>query len=256
MVIRRLELVLALQFVLGVASAQDYLQGDAMREAYQLDGLGVVGREIAGEISCGRDTSDDLRIPLLESPDGPVVAQVEQRRSQHGSCELFLLQDNDVERLWRGWDFPEISYESTALAYFEERGGFAQVLKHTVARGLWVRVADVPGERLRPWPELFVERERRYLGYEGHRLRSEPSESAEAIVSLRDRQVHETAVHQLIPTGQLSGDWGEFEVVEFTGDFYGLAQTREATPTGNRWTGWLRLVNGEGLPEFWFFTRD
>jgi hypothetical protein len=22
------------------------------------------------------------------------------------------------------------------------------------------------------------------------------------------------------------------------------------------WTGWLRLVNSAGSPEFWFFTRD
>jgi len=48
----------------------------------------------------------------------------------------------------------------------------------------------------------------------------------------------------------------EFEVIEFTGEFYTLAQTREAFPTGNRWKGWLRLVTGDGLPEFWFFTRD
>jgi hypothetical protein len=256
MVIRHLNLILSLQFALSVAPAQNYLQGDTMRETYQLDGRGVIGREIAGEISCARDGSDNLRIPLMESPAGPVVAQLEQRRGQYGSCQVFLLQDNDGERLWRGRDFPEISYESSALAYFEERGDFAQVLKHMVPPGFWVRVADVPGKRLRRWPELIVEHERLYLGYDGHQLRYEPSQSAAVIISLRDRQVHETVVHQLLPTGQLSGGWGEFEVIEFTGDFYGLTQTREAFPTGNRWTGWLRLVNGEGLPEFWFFTRD
>lgn len=253
---RHFKLFLALQLALGSASAQNYLQGDVVRETYQLDGLGVIGQEIAGEISCARDSADNLRIPLFESPGGPSVAELEQRRGQYGSCQVFLLQGNETDRLWRGWDFPEISYESSALAYFEERGDFAQVLKHTVPPGLWVHIADVPGERLRPWPELFVERQYLYLGYDGHQLRYEPSESSAVMVSLRDRQVHETTVHQLIPTGQLSGDWGEFEVIEFTGEFYVLAQTREAFPTGNRWTGWLRLVNGDGLPEFWFFTRD
>ena len=255
-VIRPLSVILALQLMLGSVSAQNYLQGDALRETYELDGLGVIGQVIAGEIPCAPNGSDNLRIPLLESPGGPAVAELELRRSQFGSCQVFLLQGNESERLWRGWDFPEISYESSALAYFEERDGFARVLKHTVPPGLWVRVVDVPGERLRRWPELFVERERLYLGYDGHQLRYEPSESSAAMVSLRDRQIHEMAVHQLIPTGQLSGDWGEFEVIEFTGEFYVLAQAREAFPTGNQWKGWLRLVNGDGLPEFWFFTRD
>jgi hypothetical protein len=254
--IRPLKPILALQFVLGSASAQNYLQGDALRETYQLDGLGVIGQEIAGEISCAQDSSEYLRIPLLESPSGPVVAELEQRRDQYGTCQAFLLQDNESVRLWRGWDFPEISYESSALAYFEARDGFAKVLQHTMPPGLWVRMADMPGERLRPWTELFVERERLYLAYDGHQLRSEPSESSEVLVSLRDRQVHEADVHRLIPTGQLSGDWGEFDVVEFTSDFYVLAQTREAFETGNRWRGWLRLINGDGLPAFWFFTRD
>ena len=242
--------------ILSPAFAQNYLQGDAIRETYQLDGLGVIGQEIAGEVTCAQDGSDNLRTPLLASPDGPIVAELEQRRDQFGSCQIFLLQGSNSNRLWRGWDLPEISYESSALAYFEERDGFAQVLKHTVPPGLWVRVVDVPGGRLRPWPELFVERERLYLGYDGHQLRYEPSESSEVLASLRDRQVHEVSVHQLVPTGQLSGDWGEFEVIEFTGDFYVSTQTHEASPTGNRWSGWLRLVNGDGLPEFWFFTRD
>ena len=255
-VIRRRKMFMVLQMTLGCAYAQCYLQGDAMREANQLDGLGVVGRELSGEISCARDSSEYLRIPLRESPGGPIAGELEQRRGQYGSCEIYLLRDNESSRLWRGWDFPEISYESAALAYFEEEDGFAQVLKHTVPPGLWVRVADVPGQRLRPWPELFVERERLYLGYDGNQLRYEPSESSAVIISLRDRQLRETEVHQLVPTGQLSGVWGEFEVIEYTGEFYALAQTREAFATGNRGNGWLRLVNGDGLPEFWSFTRD
>jgi hypothetical protein len=253
---RCLKLVLIQATISSWAFAQDYSQGSAIRETYRLAGLGIVGREIAGETSCGGGGSGNLRISLLASLDGSTVAELEQRRDQYGSCQVFLLEGTERERLWRGWDLPEISYESVGLVYFEERDGFARVLEHTVPPGLWVRVADVPDGRLHPWPELLVERQRLYVGYDGHELRYEPSEFSAVIVSLRDRQAHETEVHQLTPTGSLSEDWGEFEVIEFDGDFYALTQMRAVYPTGNRWKGWLRLVNSKGLPEFWFFTRD
>lgn len=227
-----------------------------MREVYKLDGLGVVGRVIAGEVSCIDGEAGPVRIPLLESPDGLVVGALERRRGEYGSCEAILIQGDHSEKLWRGWDLPEISYESLGLVYFEERDGFARVLKDTVPPGVWVRVSDMPGGRLRPWPELLVESPRRYLGYDGYALRFEPSEFSGVIVELRDSRAHETQVHQLIPTGEVVGDWAEFEVVEYDGEFYALAQTREAYPTGSRWKGWLRIVDGDGLPRLWFATRD
>ena len=44
-----------------------------------------------------------------------------------------------------------------------------------------------------------------------------------------------------------------YGVVEFDGD---LPELGPASPTGNQWKGWLRVVNAEGAPAFWFFTRD
>ena len=87
-------------------------------------------------------------------------------------------------------------------------------------------------------------------------MRTSPAEKSEALVTLRERIVHDSRVHQLRHTGELSGRWGRFEVIEFNSDFDESASESDTTPKGNRWQGWLRLVNEQGLPEFWFFTGD
>lgn len=236
------------------AYAQDSVQGDALRALYTLGGLGVVGREIAGETDCRPNASGDRQISLFNSVNGRAAAKLEWRIVGY-SCAAFLVRDDKSKKLYRGWDHPEIAYESMGLVFYEHRNGFARVFERTLPPGLWVRVADMPGGRLRPWSQLLVESPRLYRGYDGRTLHQEPSEISPGVVTLRERVVHESRVHQLIPTGELSGEWGKFEVIEFNTDFY-LARNPETSPTGNKWNGWLRLVNSAGSPEFWFFTRD
>jgi hypothetical protein len=119
-----------------------------------------------------------------------------------------------------------------------------------------VRVGDLPGQSLRAWSEILTEKPRHYRGYDGLALHQQPEEESSVLVTLRARQVNDSGVHQLTPTGEVSGEWGQFEVVEFDSDFYPLSATRQASPTGRQWKGWLRVVNAEGAPAFWFFTRD
>lgn len=85
---------------------------------------------------------------------------------------------------------------------------------------------------------------------------AQPSESSRILVTLRERHAHDTRVHELIPTGEVSGNWGRFAVTEFSSDFYLLARRPDTAPTGNAWQGWLRLTDEAGAPLFWFYTRD
>jgi len=227
-----------------------------MRETYQLGGLGVVGHEILGETNCGPNATGLKEVDLMGSIGGQVVARLEVRGGRNEGCQSFLVQDGESERLSRGWDAPEIEYEALALVYYEARNEFARVFEHTIPPGVWLRISDMPEGRLRPWAEVMIGSRRTYVSYDGHALHLEPSEDSIVLATLRDRQVHETQVHQLIPTGESSGDWGEFEVIEFDGEWLALARTREPSRTGFEWKGWLRLVNSAGAPEFWYFTRD
>ena len=237
------------------AFTQTSLKGETVREFAQLAGLGIVGREIAGETDCAPNASANRQIPLFDAVGGQTVARLEWRIERY-SCRAFLVRNNKSEQLCRGWDLPEISYESSGLAYYEHRNGFARIFARAVPPGLWVRIADMPGRRLRPWSQLLVESPRTYYGYDGHALHERPSDHSPVVVTLRDRKVHDSRVHQLIPTGKLSAEWGEFDVIEFNIDFYVMTRTPDTAPTGNRWKGWLRLVNSAGSPELWFFTRD
>ena len=236
-------------------SAQDSVQGEALRALYTLGGLGVVGREIAGETECGPNAAGDRQVTLFNSVNGGGAATLEWRIHNY-SCAAFLVQHGKSVRLHRGWDLPETDYESVSLVYYEHRSGFARVLKRTVPPGLWIRIADLPDGRLRSWASLLVESPRTYRGYDGRTLHQEPSQDSSVVVTLRERVVQDSRVHQLIPTGEVSGGWGKFAVIEFNKDFYIGARDPEASPTGNKWTGWLRLVSSAGSPELWFFTRD
>ena len=245
-------------FALSISSGvfAQALRGDALRDSAYLSGLGIVGREIAGEIGCEPNPSGVREVDLFESIDGSVAAALEWRVGDDRSCAAFLVQNGKSARLYRGWDLVEISYESAALTYYAQRDGFARVFERTAPPGYWIRISDVPGDRVLPWSELMVAIPRTYLGYEGHTLHRRPAEASEVIATLRERKIHDSRVHQLIPTGDLSGGWGKFDVIEFSSDFYVMSRAPDAVPTGNRWQGWLRLVNDEGVPEFWFFTRD
>jgi hypothetical protein len=236
------------------AFAQASLQGDALRDALQLTGLGIVGPAI-GETDCGPNASGSRAVPLFRSIGGPATARFEWRTGDHGSCFAFLVRDGTSERLYRAWDHPEIEYESLGLTYYEAHEGFARVFARTAPPGLWVRVGDLPGPTLRTWSEILTESPRNYRGYDGVVLHEQPREGSPALVALRAMR-NESLRHQLTPTGELSGTWGEFEVVELDGDLNPLTGVRDASPTGNRWKGWLRVVSPDGAPEFWFYTRD
>ncbi len=229
------------------ALAEEARKGDAVRDLYKLGGLGVVGREIAGELDC-----EPAEISLLNAVGGQEVAKLEQQMV--GGCEVYLVREGERKRLYRSWDHPEISYESMGLVYYEHRNGFARVFATEHAPGFWVRIADLPKGRLRPWSKILVESRQTYLGYDGQALHERPSEESPVLIALRGREDHPSNVHQLIPTGAVSGSWGKFEVVEFGSDF-SMVRSEDANPTGRRWVGWLRLVNAAGAPEFWFYTR-
>ena len=248
--------ILAVVAIAGPGSSAQSPAQQGFRDVFQLAGLGIVGAEIAGETSCQPNASGIREVTLLKSIDGPRAATLEWRRGIEGSCELFLIRDAERQRLYRGWDLPEVSYESAAVAYYEHIDGFVRVFERTVSSGLWMRISDMPGGRLRRWSELLVASPHTYLGYDGLRLHEQPSAGSRVLVALRERKVHDVRVHQLIPTGEVSGDWGKFDVIEFNSDFYLLARAPDAAPTGNAWQGWLRLVNDAGAPAFWFFTRD
>jgi hypothetical protein len=238
------------------AFAQNSLQGDTLREVAKLAGLGIVGREIAGETDCRPNASGDRGIPLFDSVNGQATARLEWRIDRH-SCGAFLVRNNKREKLYRGWDHPEISYESLGLAYYEHRNGFARFFERTVPPGLWVRVADMPGGRLRPWSQLLVEAPRTYLGYDGHALHEGSSEASPVLVTLREKegsQLPGTPAHSnpkvvctvgrirsdriqhgFLPDGPHSRDRTDRKHME-----------RLATPG----------EESAGTPEFWFFTRD
>jgi len=248
-------LVLAGLLICTGTHAQAVLQGGAMREAYKLSGLGVVGRTITGETRCYPNAAGTQAAALLDAIGGTAVATLEWR-PEWGSCRAHFVESGQAEPIYRDRDFAEIEYESAAIVYFEERDGFARVFEQRAPPGLWLRIADLPDGRLRPWAEVIVESARNYLGYEGLPLRAQPADNSPVLTVLREREAHDSQVHELIPTGEISGDWGKFDVIEWSSDFYLLSRTEEPTPTGNRWQGWLRLVTAEGEPELWFFTRD
>ena len=237
------------------AFAQASLQGEALRDALQLTGLGIVGPAI-GETDCLPNVSGSRAVPLFGAIDGPATARFEWRTGDHASCVAFLVRDGASERLYKGPDHPEIEYESLGLAYYDVREGFARVFARTAPPGLWVRVADLPGQSVRTWSEILTGAPRNYRGYDGLVLHEQPADDSPELVTLRAPRVSDSRVHQLTPTSKLSSAWGEFEVVEFDGDFNALTRTRDASPTGNRWKGWLRVTNEDGAPEFWFYTRD
>jgi hypothetical protein len=221
-------------------------------------GLGVVGSEIAGEVSCANGELGRMEIPLYDAPDGTLVSTLRLEGGEHGGCYPVLLSDDRVDPVGvgRDRDFREISYEATALVYFESRDGYARSFVHRLPPGVWVKITDVPGEKLQPWTDLLTRSPKRYYRHEGRILRAEPSDESPALVTIRYEAGSESSVHEVLPTGQVSGQWGEFEVVEYDGDFHGMTRAREPAKTGNEWKGWLRLVDDSGQPMFWFYTRD
>lgn len=232
------------------------VEPDVMLDPSRESGLGVVGREIAGEVGCDPNAKGQTEVELLDSPAGAAVAKLQWRVGAYGSCSAILSKEGKTRLLAQTLDLREISYESAALVYYESRDGFARILEQQASPGLWVRVADIPGGKLRPWVVVLTESPRNYQLYEGKTVRAEPTVDAPVLVTLRDRDAHKETVHEIIPTGSVSGEWGQFDVVEYDGDFSIMTREREPTLTGNKWTGWVHLIDKHDQPSIWYYTRD
>jgi hypothetical protein len=219
--------------------------------------LGVIGQPILGETGCPKAASAETGIPLYAEVGGTVAARLQWTQPPAQGCAVYLVRDGQPQRLYRPDDMPEIDYESAALAFFDVRGEFALVFAQAFPPGYWIRFRDVPDGRLHRWPELVMASDHfGYRDFNGLALHQAPSADSPVLVTLRERRVAANPVHQLLPIGELAGDWGRFDVIEFNGDFDPMAQDPDAKPTGRRWTGWLRLVDERGARRLWFYTRD
>jgi hypothetical protein len=242
----------ALILVLLLANSGGAMETATQRQA---TGLGTVGKQILGETDCSSYATADQGVPLFLSLTGQPAAAVAWKPGGMEGCVAVLVRGSTREPLNGSPDVEEISYESAALVYYEARDGYAKVFAKTAPPGYWVRIRDMPGGKLHPWAEFLVAGDHfGYRGYDGLDLHQRPDDTSPVAVKLREPQAHPAPVHQLIASGEISGEWGKFDVVEFNGDFSPMAEA-QATPTGRKWTGWLRLSGPQGR-SFWFYTRD
>lgn len=218
--------------------------------------LGVIGKAIVGEAGCPRVDAGQAGIPLFATPAGALIARLQLRAEPSEGCRAYLLRGSEGTPLLGTQGITEISYESGALAYYEVRGGFARVLAEAFAPGYWIRIKDLPDGKVHRWAELLVaDPHFGYTGHDGLTLHAAPSEESAAVVRLHEGLDAAGRSHQLVATGELSGNWGRFEVSEFDGDSSSMAE-EPGKPTGRRWTGWLRLVQANGARRIWMYTRD
>jgi hypothetical protein len=133
------------------------------------------------------------------------------------------------------------------VAYYARANGFVKLASHTVPYGVWVNEREFSQHA---FPRSFMDFVTSYAlwnvtGYDGRSLRSAPADDAASMIQLNER-FHKIRAF----TGARNGPWAEVVIAEVVGndvtiDCYTVDEL-ESVCTGNRWTGWIRVLNDDG----------
>lgn len=181
-------------------------------------------------------------IILFDEAGGMPIGKIMGETGLQLSCEQQSIQIQPS-------DLKEYGYEISGLLYWEEENGYIQIFRNSIPGGVWIRQVELAQHQwtAESWMEfitagkviLYPER----LGIKMN-LRETPKASGKLLVTMTDDHF------QITPTGRTQGLWAEVEVVKYTG-----AYCSGESGVSDSWTGWVKLLDDQGHPNLWTYTR-
>ncbi len=149
-------------------------------------------------------------------------------------------------------NFAEIGYEVWAITYFERKNGFVRIVDSNV--DFWLSEMEIEEKNFKVeyWKEFLISNTGNLLGYyandPGLNLRVLPSKNSDLILTLKGD------LFEITPTEQALGNWVKVNVTKYKEHPCSSDLSQEEL-IEYKLEGWLKLVDHNGLPNVWYYSR-
>lgn len=189
-------------------------------------------------------------IPLLDSPNGKKFGTLHIQLAGHDVYVSTLTIDGQKIKLSE----TDIEMEGSKtmkqyLKYWEQTNGFVRVLEDSYDKDIWIDLVNNPGLTWQPltYAESITRCDKWTIeGYHGYRLKKAPSLSSDIIIILdKDKHIIKSF------TKKIKGSWAEAIIYETTEPMFGMYFDKDLDEkwTGNKWTGWIMILDQHGMPK-------
>jgi hypothetical protein len=207
------------------------------------------------EICCIYSPKDGFEI--YDGPNGKLIGRLTRNVTQNIGDQSFYriyFVDNltKTEQLIGLESFQEIAYEVWALAYKKINGDFVNL--NIENKNYWLKITDLQkvGFTLTNWQTFLSNNTDNLLGFyakdPGLNLREQPNLNSRIIRTLKGD------VNQISPTKEHRGNWTKVKVI-ISKEHPCSTDLTEKENIIEELEGWIKIVDDEGRPNVWYYSR-
>jgi len=194
---------------------------------------------------------------IYDQPNGEIIGQltknVKQNVGDQSDYRIYFIDNRKKIEIQIGLEnFQEIDYEIWALTYSERQNGFVKL--KIEKQNLWLKESDIKnaGFELIEWQTFLSNNANHFLGFyandPGLNLRECPNTNSKIIKTLRGD------LNQISPTNEHIGLWTKVKVIINKEHPCGTDLTEEENVI-EELEGWIKIVDDNGLPNVWYYSR-
>lgn len=190
---------------------------------------------------------------VYDNPNGKVIGTLKRigniKKDDQVPYKIYLVTGKKIVKIN---NYQEISYEIYAINYTDSIQGFVKVLD--TSKNYWLKVAEITqkGFKTVNWFDHLINQSEHVLGYyakePGLRLRTEPNSNSEIIGSVRGD------LFEIKLSKETIGQWCKVKIIKYKEHPCNTELTEEQN-IEYKSEGWLKIVDDNGEPNLWNYTR-
>jgi len=241
---QKFKVILAVTIALGTSTAAQ----SATELLYNPDwGIGIIGPARSETLSF-----PDKAITLYDAPFGNkkyVLWEINNYYLVFGS-EKEMSDKTVPSGIVNGKDWIEVTKGGACLKYYQQRGSYFLILIYSSFQEFWISSSELQKVNFYviDWMSFLLAKKTGFYPAteKGLVLREEPNPKSKGVIWLKN-------INYLITlSGKTEGQWAEVKV---TWPRFGLGG-KEVAKSRTYYKGWIKMLDDDGSPNIWFYTRD
>lgn len=190
---------------------------------------------------------------VYDKPNGKNIGTLKRigniKKDNQLAYQIFLVIGNQKIKVD---NYHEIGYEIYALKYTDSIQGFIKVIDKM--KSYWLNVSEInkQGFKAISWTQYLIKQSKDVLGYyanePGLRLRKEPNSNSEIIGSVRGE------LFEIKLTNTIEGKWCKVKITKYR-EHPCNTELNEEKNIEYKIEGWLKIIDDDGEPNLWNYTR-
>lgn len=194
---------------------------------------------------------------IYDNPNGNVIGiltrSVKQNSGDQTPYRIFFVDiKNKSEKEIELSNFQEIGYEVWALKYFERKNGFLRIINKS--NNYWLNESEIIKKKfsITEWQDFLINNSDIFFNFyanePGLDLLDKPSNEGKILKKLGG------VLDEIHLTKEKNGKWSKVNVIKRKEEPC-ISDLDDEENIEYKIEGWIKIVNENGLPNVWFFTR-